>query len=142
MSDLPVIFRAHVDADLPFVFDSWIRSFEQSENSGPYSRKLVVDAIRGTIKALLDDGAQITVACFEEDPNVLAGFVCFETRYEFPVVHYVYCKDGAREAGLGSALVEQACQGHADQARYTFRTGAAKSLLPRGKWRPRRNRHL
>jgi ribosomal protein S18 acetylase RimI-like enzyme len=141
--DLPVAFRAYRDEDEPFIFDTWIRSFEhQNDYAGPYTSKQVRAAIRGTIEDILTAGASVTVACDPEDPDLIVGYVVFETKYEFPVIHYVYVKEGAREAGLGRALIDRACQGHADRARYTFRTRAAQSLLPRGKWKPRRNRHL
>lgn len=142
-SDLPIAFRAYRESDLPFVFDTWIRSFEhQNDLAGPYTAKQVRAAIRGTIEDLLASGASVTVACAKDDPDLIVGYIAFETKHEFPVIHYCYVKEGAREAGLGRALIDIACQGHADRARFTFKTRAAQALLPRGRWKPRRNRHI
>ena len=124
--------RPGCEDDLPFVLKTWTRSYAADPGSGSQTRQRLVSGIRGTILDLLQHPTTELVVGIDEGTGLIRGFVCFDTGREFPVLHYVYVKDGYRGEGLGSQLIDAARAGKTGPVRYTFRTRACRSRLFRG----------
>lgn len=124
--------RPAIDEDLPFVLKTWTRSYAADPGSGSQTRPRLVSGIRGTILDLLQHSTtELLVGC-NEKTLLIEGFVCFDTGRPFPVLHYVYVKEGYRGNGYGSQLIAAARADKTGPVRYTFRTRACRSRLFRG----------
>jgi hypothetical protein len=80
--------------DRDFFFDSWLKSWRKSRYAGVIPNNLYYDTYRSTIESLVARGATVQVACGEENPDHILGWVCWEkTPDGYAVVHYLYVKD-------------------------------------------------
>lgn len=135
-----VAFRlAEHEDDWRFVLKSWIRSYANSPWAGALTRQRQVEAIRGTIGDLLKRGARVVLAVLAKRPTQILGFICFETDRPHPLIHFAYVKGlYRRQFGLGTALVELACEGKEGPVQYTFRTGHKDTprAVKEGRYRP------
>lgn len=116
-----VLFRPAEPGDLHYILKTWIRDFKRSPFAGPYTSKRLIVALKATIADILARGT-VTVACSARRPQVIFGFVVYETNWPFPLVHYVYVKGLFRSMNIGGTLLSLAL-GHGTGApRYTFKT--------------------
>lgn len=114
MSAAAVVYRPARDSDMPFIADSWRRSFEGSPAVHGANREHYRGELNRAIQSLTGrKGTTTTVACDREDDDVLLGFACF-TGTE---LHYVYVRADFRQMGIARGLTEAA-----QIATYTFRT--------------------
>jgi hypothetical protein len=138
-TDLPgIVLRNPRNAeDLGFIVKGWLRSYKDSPWAGSMADEFRIPALRESILALVNK-SEVRLACFEEDPDLLLGFVCYETGHDWPLVHYVYVKAGQdnvnRRKGIGSFLLDAAKEGHDAQARFTHRTKLGSYLFPKAKY--------
>lgn len=131
-----ICIRSHSLVDLPFIFKCWIRTALAAKQFAGLDRPALVVAVQETIMSLLDRGARIDVAVWEEDPTVIAGFVCYDAQKSFPLIHFVYVKDTFRNTGIGSTLV---CHGRSEKPgrlSYTFKNKNTKRVIREGNYRP------
>ena len=83
----------------------------------------------------------LLVACDPEDPDVIWGYVAFDTKD--PVLHFVYVKGAFRRMGIGTRLMEEAfdrCNGSWSQIEdhpvvVSHRTESLFKAWPEVKWR-------
>jgi hypothetical protein len=122
--------------EMNFIFNSWIRTALANKNFAGLERSSLAAAVRETIMSLLDRGAEIDVAVWADDPSVIAGYVCYETSKQFPLIHFVYVKDKFREGGLGSTLVAQGRAEKPGRLVYTFKNKNTKRVIREGNYRP------
>jgi GNAT superfamily N-acetyltransferase len=106
---LPILLRPFAASDAGLVFNSWLKSYANSAwaNLIPTGRLYwerhheVVDRLVRT--------ARVVVACWEEDPDLVAGWACFqEDAQAVPILHYVYVRERFRRKRLAAALLGQA----------------------------------
>jgi GNAT superfamily N-acetyltransferase len=97
-----VKIRPAAEADLRFIFDSWIESYRRSK----YTRDLAGIIYRNEhsprIRSALSR-CKVLVACDKSDENQIAGYVVFEP----PILHYLYVKREMRRFGVGTLLAQQ-----------------------------------
>ena len=104
---LNVRLRDFNEADLPFVISSWFESARPSAGT-KIPEDIYATGMTARI-ARLSERARIRVACDENRPSTIYGWVCYEpkgTRHECLVIHYVYTLREARKTGVASALFE------------------------------------
>ena len=117
--------------EVPFVVDSWARSFRDSPWAGCLSNEHYQEAQRATINDLLARGVHVCVAIPQQGDRRVCAFVAYEAP---DVIHYVYTKQKFRKMGLADALIEFTA---IKRGRFTFRTPASEFLLRRGfVWTP------
>lgn len=122
--------RMATTADLPFVFDSWLRSQWDADAK----RKMLPDVFfpqqRGRIERILKR-SMVVIAFSTAAPEEALGYVCFERIVGIPVVHWVYTKQALRRLGVARFLV-QVAQGEADCLQHSHKSDArAKKLFSR-----------
>lgn len=119
-------YRALEPDELPFVLDSWSRSWRTSEYAGTVPNHLQPTVVRELLGGLLARGAKITVAVIG---SRIAGYVCHERKGKQAVIHWAYVKDPFRRQGIGSSLVLFVSDLD-DEIFYTHRTRYSKYILP------------
>ena len=92
-------------ADMPFIMDSWQRSFSRSPFAGVVPNSKWLENSRALVTSLLARGAKVVVACNPEDEDQILGWACAEQDEYKCVVHYVYVKDPYRKDGLSTELL-------------------------------------
>jgi hypothetical protein len=140
-----VLFRRMASKDdLKFVLKSWLRDYSHPRNpwAGSIERERHMRALKDTIMALFEcEDVYVTMACNEEDPDQIFGFVCYQEGHkvngqEVPVLHYVYVKALLRNNKIGSDLVAIARGRLKGVMRYTFKTPACRRFLPGANFNP------
>ena len=96
-----VSFRPMVEADLPFVMSSWLKSLRPHAEWA--SSKAFFEVHRRVIDGLLARST-VTVAVQKGDPTAIVGWAAQDTLAPH-VVHYVYVKRAFRLAGVAKTLV-------------------------------------
>lgn len=103
---------------------------------GSLCRPFLADAVKQTIDWLLANGSTITVSCWADDPTVLSGFVCYNTKSDVPILHFVYVKNGFRGQGTGGDLVAVGRNSKPGKMHYTFRTRHTPKILREAAYSP------
>lgn len=98
-----VKLRKVVDGDAAFIMAVLTR--QMLEHSRSYDN-VVVSAffVRAGLDAIFRSGADIVVACSEEHPEVILGFVVGNAKAH--VLWYVYVKEAYRREGISVNLIE------------------------------------
>lgn len=128
-------FRPARPSDVPFILDSWIKSFRESPWAGVVPNNQFYDVTRSAIEGLLERGARLVVACSKADPDQILGWSCTEKVRGGDAAHFVYVKDPYRRRGLATELIQHGTPFTAqegDRRFYTFRTRCASYFATRG----------
>jgi ribosomal protein S18 acetylase RimI-like enzyme len=112
-------------ADVPFIRDSWVRSFLHAHR---HTAAKDAPAVRDTSTRLLQR-ANALVLADPEDATHVAGYAVFERPEGLPVLHYLYVKHPLRRLGLGALLLDAA--GFSAGGHYTHHTEALEPLARR-----------
>lgn len=105
---IPVRVRPFVETDTNFILKSWLRHNRQApgfadvgERTYYYNHQLLIGGIARH--------ARIWVACADDNPDEIWGFVCAEPGPEDTlVVHYLYVKQRWRRFGFAKQLLRAA----------------------------------
>lgn len=100
---VPFELRGAKALDLPFVADSWRRSYEDAPSAKAPSLAEYIRTQRRVIETCLAS-SDTTIAHWPGDPDHILGWVSHRPG----VVHYVFVKQVYRRRGLGRALLEHA----------------------------------
>lgn len=79
--------------DLPFIFDSYLKSWRISKHAGTIPNHLYYEVQRTCLEDLLGRGAKTVVAYPEGHPDAILGWAVGEVKDGKCVIHYVYIKD-------------------------------------------------
>lgn len=89
-----IAIRPVTPDDMRFVLSSWKRTWRVSPWAGVVRNDQYFDSIAAVIEGLIMRGAKILVACPEDRPTAILGWLCSETvKSGETVVHYCYTKD-------------------------------------------------
>jgi hypothetical protein len=103
-----VLYRTATPEDVPFVMDSWMKSWRKSPWAGCIPNNRYYDVTRDGIEQLIARGATLEIACNPTNPKQIFGWVCRELTTDDPavcVIHYCYVKDPFLRMGVGETLV-------------------------------------
>lgn len=118
------VLRAARGEDLPFIFNSFLKSYRDAPAVSGVPNTLYYDGQHALIERLLKDGKAI-VACATDDPEQIMGYGIGGAS----VIHWIYVKHPFRGFGIGKAL-EGALVGQApEQVFYTHRVKATDRLV-------------
>lgn len=119
MSDLlDLITVSQAEAtDLPFIYNSWIRSHADGRPQGESYRDYC-DRQHATIERLLDH-ADVLVARDTEDPDFIYGYLVSEQLGDVFCGHWLYVKDSFRRSGVSSLLLSIAVPSTSKHGVYT-----------------------
>lgn len=132
---MQISYREIEAADIPLVMDSWLNSWKKCPWAGIVRNNHYYAQTRGVIEDLVGRGATFEVACRDDDPNHILGWVCRElTSTGETVIHYLYVKESYLPFNIGQALVERSPG--TKPGFYTFRYRQVADACPsRDGWR-------
>lgn len=92
---LPVIIREAVDGDRDFVFSSWLREYRKSRRIEDVGNDSYYFGQHKVLEDLLQR-SNTYVACYQDDPKLVLGYLCGEHFDRCNVVHMTFVKDKTR----------------------------------------------
>lgn len=143
------VVREVLEADKPLIISSWLTSYYNSD----HAQGLMRDKRLRMYAKLIDSQAtipniyyglhrllvnqllrtnQVLVACWEDDPNVVVGWICFGRVAETTFLHYVYVKPAFQQGGIAKLLMKQLPD--TENHTITHLTPSAQSVLDLQKW--------
>lgn len=97
--------RAMRDEDFPFIFGSWLKSFQFSKNRRHCKKGTFARCHTPIIALLLSRSPRRLVACDPEHEGNIQGWIIGDTRDDgLPVVHYCYVREAFNGLGLERLL--------------------------------------
>ena len=122
-----VRLRPLIEDDLPFLFNSWLKSYRVSHFADKITNTIYFEDHHKLIRRILQD-SKVLIACNPSDPSQLYGYVVAGEEDGILVVHYLYVKHTFRNMGIGKTLLD--ATGHStDKAGvYTHHTRMADKL--------------
>ncbi len=91
---MPAIdFRSATTSDVPFLLDSWMKSWRTTKWAGCIRNDMYYEVQRSTIEGLIARGAEFIIACSAKNPDNILGWICHEPGQQATVIHYLYVKD-------------------------------------------------
>lgn len=116
-----VVIRDANEADVPFIFNSWLKSFRPF--AGPVSPIIYYEFQHKLIEQLLQRSV-VRVACSVTDTNEIYAYLVSELIDDVSIIHYAYTKHTFRGLGLQRKL------GLSSSGFYTHRTNCSRFLYP------------
>lgn len=92
-----------------FIYATWLHSYKH----GSYFAKRITNTIffkwhHKVIEKILDrDSVKILVASPKEEPNIVLGYLVYETMEDKQVIHYIYVKKSFRRFGIATKLLKE-----------------------------------
>jgi len=125
--------RAANKNDVPFILDSWMKSWRKSKFSGCIGNDKYYDVTRANIENLVRRGSKFKVVCLDTDENAILGWACIENLKDGnTAVHYIYVKDPYLKMGVPNKLTEDL----PTTGFYTYKFNQVVEFLPGWKWVP------
>lgn len=100
---LPIRIRAATEEDVSFIFNSWLKSYRDSQFAKQITNTIYFAQQHKLIEKLLET-CQVFVACNSTNPGDLYGYICFEKVDSIYVLHYIYVKHTYRKLGIAKML--------------------------------------
>jgi hypothetical protein len=106
-----VLYRAATPADVPFILDSWMKSWRKSPWAGTLPNNRFFAITRESIEQLIARGSTFEVASSHTKPDHILGWICHELTTDSEprtVIHYLYVKDPYLKSNIARTLVDRA----------------------------------
>ena len=124
---LPVRLRTLTEEDSPFIFNSWLKSYRFSHFGEKITNTIYFEDHHKVIENILKN-SKVVVACNEEDPSQLYGYIVGGAEEGIFVLHFIYVKHTFRNMGLGKTLLDAMGHDSSSAAVYTHHTRMADKL--------------
>lgn len=103
---MPVRLRMAVDGDVSYIIKTWRETYaKDSAWSKNMPRQIYHSHHRKLIERLLET-THTLVACNDEDPTHLVGFVSYERVESHLVIHFIFTRYELRNFGIARKLLE------------------------------------
>ncbi len=127
---LPIRLRSANEEDIPFIFNSWLKSYRNS-----YFAKAVTNTVFYTehhklLEKIIENN-QVVIACKNDEPDQIYGWICAGKTDGIFTLHYVYVKHPFRGFGVGKQLLNVFDHDPAFAGIYTHHTKTAERLAPK-----------
>lgn len=122
------VLRPLTAEDIPFVFNSWLKSYRESPQVVGIPNTIFYDKFHKVIEEIIPKSVTI-VAHDPEDPKLIYGYIVVEYTGKDLVFHWAYVKHPFRGFGLGKALEQEILTISHDKVVYTSRTRTTDSLM-------------
>ena len=128
--DAGLIFRPYTELDIPFIRSSWANSYYKGcddhkliphEEFHTYHRKLIDRFFERTTSAVI-------IVHFEEEPEVIMGWIAVELLTNCLAIHYIYIKSTFKKEGIMAAMIDKV-NGKKANIIVTHLTDKAKRIL-------------
>lgn len=136
MSDLGFVVRKASPADVPFVTNSWLKSFRSNPHVAGIPNQVYYHQQHLILEKIVPQ-SMVLVACNELDPTQILGYLCAQIIHKNLVLHYFYTKGPFRRYGIATKLFDTALDlysrmtdiNEAPFYYYTHRSTLPKELL-------------
>lgn len=134
MPTLPIQVRGAAKTDIPFITSSWLRSYRDGYLVRAIPNTVYYYQHHKILEHLLPRSI-VLVACNEQDPDQILGWICAEVIDTALVVHYVYTKQPFRKFGIAKRLVDLLQETEQPPAvMVTHNTQMARPIIKAKKW--------
>lgn len=97
--------RPMVDGDLPFVVDSWLKTFQFGKNRRHCDRGNFFRCHFPVVRFLLERSSRRVIACDPENPDNIQAWCVGDVRNDrLPIVHYCYVRESFQDQPLAPLL--------------------------------------
>ncbi len=105
MTNIPISIRLAVVDDLAFFYSAALQSYFYSSRAthGLLPETFYKEHKRLLAKILQAPKAMMAIACLDDDPRVIVGFILAEPLAD--ILHYVYVKQAFRRFGVAKRLL-------------------------------------
>ena len=125
--ELPITIRPANASDIGFIFNSWLKSFRNSDFAINISNEIYYAEHHKVIESLLKN-YNVLVAVNSDDLNQIYGFICGGHTENILTIHYVYVKHTFRKMGIGELLLNSFEHNPEYASIYTHRTKSSNQL--------------
>lgn len=101
---LPIRLRLANDEDVPFIFNSWLKSYRTSNFSRSITNTVYFAEHHKLLERILKTN-KVVIACRDDDPSQICGWACAGITDNIFTLHYIYVKHPFRGFGVGKALL-------------------------------------
>lgn len=123
----PVRLRKAGQEDVGFIFNSWLKSFKYSLFARNITNTIYFAEHHKLIERLLKSNETI-IACDDNDPSQIFGFISAGYVDGILCVHYIYVKQTFRNLGIGKTLLNAFNHSAEAASVYTHHTRMAEKL--------------
>jgi hypothetical protein len=104
--NLQTTLRSPTDADISFVYNSWLKSYRKSDFAKAQCNSVYFSGFKQIVTEVLER-SNVIVACDPNDSDLVFGYIVYEQLDSGPLcIHYVYTKFTYRKFGLGTKLFD------------------------------------
>jgi len=97
--NIPIVIRDANEADAPFIFNSWLRSFRQGNLCRGVDNTIYFTEHHKVIERLLKESECKVAVSLEDDRDIL-GYACYGQIDSVFALHYAYTKHTFRGLGV------------------------------------------
>lgn len=123
----PVRVRPATEADVPFIFSSWLKSYRGGRFAQDMHTTIYYTEHHKIVENLLKT-CEVLVACNDVDAAEIYGFLCHEKIDGHFTIHYIYTKQTYRMLGIGNILMNAANHDSSIASFYSHNTVSALKL--------------
>lgn len=102
---LPIVLRPANSEDIGFLFNSWLKSFRNSDFAKKIANEIYYSEHHKIIEKLFAH-YDVVVACNENDLAQIYGFMCAGDTENILTIHYIYVKHTFRRMGIAKSLLK------------------------------------
>lgn len=100
-----VTIRPAKEADIPFIFSSWLKSYRESEFSRPMRNDTYYQEYHALIDSVIKKG-MIFCAVNKTDDEQIFGWICANLASSPATCHYIYTKMPYRGLGIADLMMK------------------------------------
>jgi ribosomal protein S18 acetylase RimI-like enzyme len=123
----PIRLRPSVEEDLPFIYNSWLKSYRFSHFGEKITNTIYFTDHHKVLENLIKH-SKVIVACNPEDPSQVYGYIVGGAREGVFLLHFLYVKHTFRNMGIGKTLLDAMGHDSSSAAVYTHHTRMADKL--------------
>lgn len=102
-NDLAIRVRPANEEDVPFIFNSWLKSYRNSFFARDIHSTVYYSEHHKVLEKIIKNNS-VLVACNPEESNQIYGYIISGKVQNVIVVHYVYVKQPYRNLGIAKLL--------------------------------------
>lgn len=130
MEKLPIRIRKANEEDIPFIFNSWLKSYRNSKFAKSITSTIYFTEHHKIIQSIVTKN-EVLIACNNEDPSQVYGYCCAGFTEGFFTLHYIYVKHSFRGLGIAKVLMSKFNHDTSTASIYTHHTRVADKLAPK-----------
>ena len=123
----PIRLRSSVKEDLPFIYNSWLKSYRFSHFGEKITNTIYFTDHHKVLENLIKQ-SEVLIACNGEDPSQVYGYVVGGDVDGISLLHFIYVKHTFRNMGVGKTLLDALGHDKEKAGVYTHHTRMADKL--------------